>query len=121
METILQQQLQLALEDLDDEKEKSNKLNNELRQAREYIISLQGKLSAVQAKSKELYDQIQNQSSDEEDALKDQCQKITQENTILKNEMQALTMRMSKEIEDRKKNEENLAHTLKGRLNECNR
>lgn len=108
METGLWQQLQLALEDLDNEQMENNKLENELMQAKEHIISLQGKLSVVQDKRKGLCDQLQNQSSDEEDVMKDQCQKLTKENTILKNEMQALTMRMCKEIEDKKKNEENL-------------
>lgn len=35
--------------------------------------------------------------------------------------MQALIMRMSKDIEDRKKNKENLSYSLKERLEECNR
>lgn len=113
METGLQQQIQLALENLDNKQVKNSKVKNELMQAREHIISLQGKLSAVQAKKKELCDQLQNQSSDDEDALKDQCKKLTQENTTLKNGMQALTMRMCKDIEDKKNNEENLAQALK--------
>lgn len=99
----------------------NSKVNNKLMQDREHIISLQGNISSIQAKRKELFDQLQNQSSDEEDALKDQCWKLTQENTLFKNEMQALTMRMCKEIKDRKKNEENLAQSLKDRSDECNR
>lgn len=37
----------------------------------------------------------------------------------MKNEMQALTMRISKEIEDQKMNEENLGRSLKNRSEEC--
>lgn len=37
----------------------------------------------------------------------------------MKNEMQAMTMTISKEIEYRKKNEENLPISLKDRSEEC--
>ncbi|XP_059070961.1 uncharacterized protein LOC131862125 [Cryptomeria japonica] len=54
METGLQQQLRLALEDIDNGQMENIKLKSELKQARERIISLQGNLSAIKAKRKEL-------------------------------------------------------------------
>lgn len=67
-------------------------------------------MSTAQARRKEL---LQNQDDEEKDVLKEQCQKLSRENMVMRNEMQALTMRMSKEIEDRKKKEENIAISLK--------
>lgn len=49
----------------------------------------------------------------------DEADKLERENVALKNEMQSIMMRLTKEIEDRKKNEENLAQSLKERDDEC--
>lgn len=62
---------------------------------------------------------MQNQDDEEKNALKEQCQKVSQDNGVVKNEMQDLIMRMSKEIEDRKKNEQNLGKYLKDISKEC--
>lgn len=40
---------------------------------------------------------------------------------VMKNKMQFITMRMSKEIEDIKKKEENLVVSLKNKFEECGR
>lgn len=64
---------------------------------------------------------MQNQDDDERNSFKEQCHKPSRENATIKNEIQALTMRMSKEIEDRKKNEEDISKSLKDRFDEWNR
>lgn len=40
---------------------------------------------------------------------------------VIKNEIQTMTMRLSKDIEDRKKKEENLVVSLKNKFEECGR
>lgn len=119
MEMSLRKEFQVALEDFYAETLKNMKLQDELRSTKEFIFTLQERLSSAQAKRKELCDQLQNQDDEEKNALKDLCQKLIQENGVMNNEMQALTMRMSKEIEDQKKNEENLAKSRIDKYDEC--
>lgn len=49
----------------------------------------------------------------------EQCENVTIENVVLKHEMESTMMRMKKEIEEKKKNEENLAQSLKEKYEEC--
>lgn len=97
MDMALEKKLEMALEDYDAKRLENLKLQNELNSAKEFILVLQEKLSSIQARRKEL---LQNQDDEEKDALKEQCHKLSQENMVMKNKMQFITMRMSKEIKD---------------------
>lgn len=116
MEIILRKELQVALEEYDVERLRNMKMQDDLISTKELIFTLWDGLSSTQAKRKEL---LKNQDDKEKDALKEKCQKPSQENIVMKNEMQALTMRVSKDIEDQNNNEENLSITLKDRSEEC--
>lgn len=114
----LEKQLEMTLEYYDVERLKKLKLQDELNFSKEFILILQERLSSVQDIRKEL---LQNQDDEEKNALKEQCQKLSQESLVMKNEMQVITMRMSQEIEDRKRKEENLVVSLKNKFEECDR
>lgn len=46
----------------------------------------------------------------DDEALKEktkECEKLVEDNVALRNEMESIVMKLTKEIEDRKKNEEN--------------
>lgn len=67
--------------------------------------------------------QKESQSMDDE-ALKEkteECEKLVRENAILKHEMETIVMKLTKEIEERKKIEENLVQSLKDKSEECYR
>lgn len=114
----MEKQLEMALEDYDTKRMKILKLQEELIFANEFILILQERLSSAQAKRKEL---LQNPDDEEKNALKEQCQKLSQANMLMKNEIQGLTMRLSKDIEDRKKKKNNLVISLKNKFDECGR
>lgn len=71
-------------------------------------------LNKSREKRKERVDQLKQKESQNivEEALKEkteECDRLTKANTTQKNEMEAIAMRLTKEIEERKKNEEKLA------------
>lgn len=117
----LRQQLEGALEDFDAKKLKNIKLEDELKTTREFIKALQDNLVIEKNNRKELYVQLQNQDDEERETLRDIVDKLRQENSNMKNEMQDLTMRPCKDIEDRKRNEEDLARRLNERSDESQR
>lgn len=94
------------------------KRQDELNYAKELILFLQGRLSSVQARRKEI---LQSRDDEKKGALKEQCQKLSHENMVMENKMRVITMRISKEIEDQKKKEENLVVSLKKKFEECGR
>lgn len=49
----------------------------------------------------------------------EECDKLSRANTVQNNEMETIVMRWTKEIEERKKNEEKLAQSLKDKSEEC--
>lgn len=58
----------------------------------------------------------------DDEALKkniEECEKLVEENVVLRHEMKSIAMKLTKEIEARKKNEENLTQSLNDRSDEC--
>lgn len=48
-----------------------------------------------------------------------ECEKLAKDNVVLKHEMEFIVMGLTKEIEGRKKKEENINQSIKDRSNEC--
>lgn len=122
------QQPMVALDDLDQEKFEVRELQANLMNAERFIESLKEKINKSREKRRELCDQIKQEDSkhivDEQlsQTLKEkkkECEKLARNNTVQKHEMESIMMRMTKEIEDRKKNEEKLAQSLKEKFEEC--
>lgn len=49
----------------------------------------------------------------------DECEKLARDNATLKNQMQSIVIKLTKDIKDRKNNEENLTWLLKEGSDEC--
>lgn len=113
-------QLEVALSDYDAEKLKNIKLEDDLKAAQDIIQALQENLTIARNKRRELCEKMQNEN-DGKETLSDLMNKLKQENMTTKNEMQDMTMRFCKEIEDRKKNEEDLTRRLNDAANENTR
>ncbi|XP_059071917.1 uncharacterized protein LOC131871232 [Cryptomeria japonica] len=124
----LQQQLLVALYDLDQSIAKVHKLKVNLKDVENFIQSLKEKLDKSREKKRELCDQLkqkESQSIDDDhfnEALKEktkECEKLAKDNVVLKHEMEFIVMGLTKEIEGRKKKEENINQSIKDRSNEC--
>lgn len=118
LNVVMKRKLEMALEDYDVERMKNLKLQEELNSTNEFILILQERLSSSQAKRKEL---LQQSDDEEKNSLKEKCQKLSQVIMLMKTEMQDLTMKLSKDIEDRKKKEDSLVLSLKNKFDECGR
>lgn len=58
----------------------------------------------------------------DDEALKEktkECEKLVEDNVVLRHEMESIMMKLAKEIKARKKNEENLTQSLNDRSDEC--
>lgn len=114
----------MVLEDLDAAMKEKSSLRRSLEAAKIFIESLKEQVNTSREKRKEPMDKLKEKEEQSigNKALQDkidECEKLAIENAVLKNEMQSIVMKLTKEIEDMKKNEENLTQSLKDRSNEC--
>lgn len=112
----------MALEDLVQSKEKNSNLRGELKDVDDTIEMLKDKLKKSMGRKKELLLQLSSltEENDMNEALEEktkECEKLSKE-VVLKIEMEYGVMRQTKEIEDRKKIEEDLNKKLKERTEE---
>lgn len=96
-----------------------------LKDAKKFIQSLKDQLNKSREKRKDLVDKIkekQSQSIDDQ-VLKEkteECEKqFARVNAVQKNTIESIMMKLTKEVEEMKNNEENLSQLLKDKFDEC--
>lgn len=119
MDFGLQRQLSVALEDIDATRKEVSTMKRNLSAVDDFIETLKEHVSTSREKRNELMDKLKER---EEKIIKNQdktneCEKLSRDNAVLKNEMQSIVMKLTKEIEDQKKNEETPTQSLKERSN----
>lgn len=87
-------------------------------------MTLKYQVGTSREKRKELTDKLKEKEEQSVDNKSPQdktneCEKLARENVVFKNDMQSVVMKLKKEIEDWKKNEQTLTHSLKNRSEEC--
>lgn len=99
-------------------------MKTNLKDVKNFIQTLKDQLIKSKEKRKDLVDQLQKKESQgiDEAVLNEkieECDRLARANVVQKNEMEAIVMKLIREIEERKKNEENISQSLKDKFEEC--
>lgn len=102
MDSNFQRWLSVALTDLDVERNEISSLKKNLNVVDDFINDLKDQVSTSRDKRKELMDKLKEKEDQimENKGKADEVDKIERENAALKNEMQSIVMRPTREIED---------------------
>lgn len=99
----------MALEDLDAARNEISTLKKNLN-VDDFLNNLKDQANISREKRKALMEKLEEKEDQimEYQDKADEVNKLERENVALKNEMKSIVMRLTKEFEDRNKNEENL-------------